>query len=93
MHFVWYEKWDIPIQFSIILLKAMELRVITKIVSIILQGIYFIFLEGQGISSEHLWKGSIKKIVAGGTLNNLVKCIQVLNINNLVFQIKLLFLL
>lgn len=60
-HFVWYEKWDIPVQFSIILLSAMELKVITKIVSIILEAIYLIFLEGQEISSECLGKGPIKK--------------------------------
>lgn len=60
-HFVWYVKWDIPIQFFIILLSAMELKVITKIVSIIFQAIYLIFFEGQEISSECLGKGPIKK--------------------------------
>lgn len=69
----------------------MELKVSTKIVSIILQAIYLIFIEGQEISSECLWKGPIKKKVAGGSLNNLVKYMQVLSINNLVFQTKLLF--
>lgn len=60
-YFIWYEKWDIPVQFSIIPLSAMELKVTTKIVSIILQPICLIFLEGQEISSECLGKVPIKK--------------------------------
>lgn len=91
-HFVWYVKWDIPIQFFIILLSATELKVIIKIVSIIFQAIYLIFLEGQEISSECLGKGPIKKKkVTGGRLNHLAMCMQVLSISNLVFQIRLHF--
>lgn len=60
--------------------------------SIILQAVYLIFLEGHEIPSECLGKGPIeKKKVAGDSLINLVKCRQVLSISNMVFQIKLLF--